>query len=179
MSFLTLVFARRAGGGRTGFVPSHPPVGARADAIQFADVLASRLRRAPRAAASWNISRCCCCAVSAWCCWPLVLPGRSFQKAARRRRRDREGRQTIVLLDTSASMRREGLWPRACAVARRYLEKASSAIAWPCSFSTSSRARWSVSRSGRPGPRTSGPLWQGSDWPRCRPAGWERTWAWP
>lgn len=39
---------------------------------------------------------------------------------------DREGRQTIVLLDTSASMRREGLWPRACAVARRYLEKASS-----------------------------------------------------
>ena len=40
---------------------------------------------------------------------------------------DGEGRQTIVLLDTSASMRREGLWSRACAVARRYLEKASLA----------------------------------------------------
>ncbi len=37
------------------------------------------------------------------------------------------GRQTVVLLDTSASMRREGLWPKASAVARQYLEKASRA----------------------------------------------------
>src|SRR5208337_1726639 len=38
-----------------------------------------------------------------------------------------EGRQTVVLLDTSASMRREGLWPKARAVARQYIEKASLA----------------------------------------------------
>ena len=37
------------------------------------------------------------------------------------------GRQTVVLLDTSASMRREGLWPKASAVAGQYLEKASRA----------------------------------------------------
>jgi hypothetical protein len=37
------------------------------------------------------------------------------------------GRQTVVLLDTSASMRREGLWPKASAVARKYLEKTSLA----------------------------------------------------
>ena len=36
-----------------------------------------------------------------------------------------EGRQTVVLLDTSASMRREGLWPKARALAGQYLEKAS------------------------------------------------------
>jgi hypothetical protein len=39
----------------------------------------------------------------------------------------REGRQTVVLLDTSASMRRQGLWPKARALAARYLEKASLA----------------------------------------------------
>ena len=38
-----------------------------------------------------------------------------------------EGRQTVVLLDTSASMRREGLRPKALALAARYLEKASPA----------------------------------------------------
>jgi hypothetical protein len=37
------------------------------------------------------------------------------------------GRQTVVLLDTSASMRREGLWPKASTTARQYLEKASPA----------------------------------------------------
>jgi hypothetical protein len=36
-----------------------------------------------------------------------------------------EGRQTVVLLDTSASMCRQGLWPRACALAEQYLDKAS------------------------------------------------------
>jgi len=36
-----------------------------------------------------------------------------------------EGRQILVLLDTSASMRRQGLWPKARALATRYLEKAS------------------------------------------------------
>jgi hypothetical protein len=36
-----------------------------------------------------------------------------------------EGRQTVVLLDTSASMRRQSLWPKARAVAGQYLEKAS------------------------------------------------------
>jgi len=35
-----------------------------------------------------------------------------------------EGRQTVILLDTSASMRREGLWTKALAVAGHYLEKA-------------------------------------------------------
>lgn len=38
-----------------------------------------------------------------------------------------EGRQTVVLLDTSASMRREGLWPKARALAERYIKKASQA----------------------------------------------------
>jgi hypothetical protein len=38
-----------------------------------------------------------------------------------------EGRQTVILLDTSASMRREGLWPKARALAGRYLEKAAPA----------------------------------------------------
>jgi hypothetical protein len=36
-----------------------------------------------------------------------------------------QGRQLILLLDTSASMRREGLWNQARALAERYLEKAS------------------------------------------------------
>jgi hypothetical protein len=36
-----------------------------------------------------------------------------------------EGRQTVLLLDTSASMRRQGLWPKARALAGQYLEKAS------------------------------------------------------
>ena len=36
-----------------------------------------------------------------------------------------EGRQTVVLLDTSASMRRPGLWPKARALAGQYLEKGS------------------------------------------------------
>jgi len=35
------------------------------------------------------------------------------------------GRQTVILLDTSASMRREGLWPKARALAGRYLERAA------------------------------------------------------
>jgi hypothetical protein len=35
------------------------------------------------------------------------------------------GQQAIILLDTSASMRREGLWPKARALAARYLDKAS------------------------------------------------------
>lgn len=35
-----------------------------------------------------------------------------------------EGRQTVLLLDTSASMRRQGLWPKARALAGKYLEKA-------------------------------------------------------
>ncbi len=38
-----------------------------------------------------------------------------------------EARQIIILLDTSASMRREALWPAALAVARRYISKASPA----------------------------------------------------
>src|SRR5208337_3416143 len=38
-----------------------------------------------------------------------------------------EGRQLIVLLDTSASMRREGLWPKARALAAQYLERTSPA----------------------------------------------------
>src|SRR5271154_5597356 len=37
------------------------------------------------------------------------------------------GRQTIVLLDTSASMRREGLWPKALALAERHLKEAALA----------------------------------------------------
>ncbi len=36
-----------------------------------------------------------------------------------------EGRQTVLLLDTSASMRRQGLWPKARALAGQYLEKAA------------------------------------------------------
>ena len=36
-----------------------------------------------------------------------------------------ETRQTILLVDTSASMKREGLWDKARAVAERYLKKAS------------------------------------------------------
>lgn len=35
-----------------------------------------------------------------------------------------EGRQLIILLDTSASMRREGLWRKARAIAANYIEKA-------------------------------------------------------
>ena len=35
------------------------------------------------------------------------------------------GRQTIILVDLSASMRREGLWPKARAVAERYLKEAA------------------------------------------------------
>lgn len=38
-----------------------------------------------------------------------------------------EGRQIIVLVDTSASMRREGLWPKARAVAGQYIDKAAPA----------------------------------------------------
>ena len=38
-----------------------------------------------------------------------------------------EGRQMVVLLDTSASMRREGLWAKAVAVARQYIAKAAPA----------------------------------------------------
>ncbi len=38
-----------------------------------------------------------------------------------------EGRQTIILLDTSASMRREDLWSRACVLAAQYLRKAALA----------------------------------------------------
>lgn len=38
-----------------------------------------------------------------------------------------EGRQLIVLVDTSASMRREGLWKKASALAGKYLEKTSPA----------------------------------------------------
>jgi hypothetical protein len=38
-----------------------------------------------------------------------------------------EVRRTVVLLDTSASMRREGLWPKALARAQDYLKKASLA----------------------------------------------------
>ena len=38
-----------------------------------------------------------------------------------------DGRQIIVLLDTSASMRREGLWPNARALAERYIKEASRA----------------------------------------------------
>ena len=38
-----------------------------------------------------------------------------------------EGRQLIVLVDTSASMRREGLWNKASALAGKYLEKTSPA----------------------------------------------------
>jgi hypothetical protein len=37
------------------------------------------------------------------------------------------GRQTIILLDISASMRREGLWPKARALAERYIKKAAPA----------------------------------------------------
>ena len=37
------------------------------------------------------------------------------------------GRQLVLLLDTSASMRREGLWPKARAVALQYLDKAALA----------------------------------------------------
>jgi hypothetical protein len=37
------------------------------------------------------------------------------------------GRQTIVLLDTSASMRREGLWPKARALAEHYIKNAALA----------------------------------------------------
>jgi len=36
-----------------------------------------------------------------------------------------EARQTVVLLDTSASMHRQGLWPKARAVAARYFAKAA------------------------------------------------------
>jgi len=35
------------------------------------------------------------------------------------------GRQTVILIDTSASMRRAGLWPKALAVAGQYLDKAT------------------------------------------------------
>ena len=38
-----------------------------------------------------------------------------------------EGRQLILLLDTSASMGREGMWDKARSIAENYLEKASSA----------------------------------------------------
>jgi hypothetical protein len=38
-----------------------------------------------------------------------------------------QGRQTVVLLDTSASMRREGLWTEARSVAERYIKQASLA----------------------------------------------------
>jgi len=38
-----------------------------------------------------------------------------------------ENRQVVLLIDTSASMRREGLWSKARAVAERYLEKAGAA----------------------------------------------------
>jgi hypothetical protein len=38
-----------------------------------------------------------------------------------------EGRQTLILLDTSASMRREGLWPKALDAAKHYLNKAQVA----------------------------------------------------
>jgi hypothetical protein len=37
------------------------------------------------------------------------------------------GRQTIILLDTSASMRREGLWPQARALAERHIKEAAPA----------------------------------------------------
>ena len=37
------------------------------------------------------------------------------------------GRQTLLLLDTSASMRREGLWAKARAVAERYFDRAAPA----------------------------------------------------
>ena len=36
-----------------------------------------------------------------------------------------EGRQIVVLLDTSASMRREGLWPKALSLAEGYINQAS------------------------------------------------------
>ena len=36
-----------------------------------------------------------------------------------------EGRQLVLLVDASASMKREGLWEKASAVAQRYLEKSS------------------------------------------------------
>ena len=38
-----------------------------------------------------------------------------------------EGRQTVVVLDTSASMRREGLWPKARALAQRHIKEAGLA----------------------------------------------------
>jgi len=38
-----------------------------------------------------------------------------------------EGRQLLLLIDTSASMRREGVWDRARSVAEQYLDKASPA----------------------------------------------------
>ena len=38
-----------------------------------------------------------------------------------------EGRQLILLLDTSASMRREGMWEKARSMAEQYLDKATPA----------------------------------------------------
>ena len=88
-------------------------------------------------------------------------------------------RRLILLVDTSASMRRQGLWEKARATVDLYLDKASpSDQVALITFDLQPRtlvsfADWSS------WPRTSARFWRGNVWPRSPRDGWERTWAWP
>lgn len=89
-----------------------------------------------------------------------------------------EGRQLILLLDSSASMKREGVWDQARGLADKYLAQAARAIKLRCSRLTGSLTRWSISRNGPRGRWINARHSPGSGWPPFLRAGWERNSGW-
>jgi hypothetical protein len=119
-----MVFVGRAGGGRTDLVPSHPPRGAGADLVQFADVpesdSAAAVRRSKLEHIWLLLLRCLCLLLLAvGFARPFFARDISPPTAAAQERR------LILLVDTSASMRREVFGKRRAPWWTEYLDKAT------------------------------------------------------
>ena len=162
MSFLTPLYvlgaARHRGADR---VPPDPPDAPGRGAVQLADV--PRAHRRPRLTRRSRLDNSLLLLLRATGPRPAGLRVRPAVPraggAARLRRRER--RRVAVLIDTSASMRRGDLWPRAKALAaevdRRLPARPTSSPSSPstrrrgrCSASTNRRR--STRRGGRPSP---------------------------
>ena len=100
-------------------VPPDPPVAPRRGAVQLADVPVADAAAADAAQPARPSGSCSCCGRRRCACWRSRSPGRSCARRLDLDFGDVERRRIAVLIDTSASMRRGDLWPRAPSTGRQ------------------------------------------------------------